>query len=65
MRKNTSREDRNPLYQNIGIRGKSCQQLQEKHNYPNPKTIHHHNPPKNLIIIVSLHMSYHKLFESD
>ena len=65
MRKNTSRGERNSLYQNIGIRGKSCEQLQEKHNHPNLKTIHRHNPSKNHIIIVSLHMSYHKLFESD
>ena len=34
------KREKNSLYQNIGTKSESCEQLKQKHNYHNSKTIH-------------------------
>lgn len=42
MGKIIDRREENPLYKKIGIRGESCERLQQKHNHHYPKIVHHH-----------------------
>ena len=36
------KREENLLYQKIGTKSESCEQLKQKHNYHNSKTIHQH-----------------------